>query len=74
MTTFSVFSPSRGLHSDGDPSGVFARELCRRSGALRDLRLDELHGDSSTPTREEITTVRFADISQAYRELLAGTG
>ncbi|MGY1434567.1 hypothetical protein [Streptomyces reniochalinae] len=50
-------------------NGRFARELCRKATALRDLRLDELHGSSSTPTREEITTVRFADISQAYQEL-----
>ncbi|SER90047.1 AAA family ATPase [Streptomyces qinglanensis] len=54
-------------------NGRFARELCRKATALRDLRLDELHGSSSTPTREEITTVRFADISQAYQELCDGT-
>ncbi|WP_412076443.1 hypothetical protein ACLF6K_12970 [Streptomyces xanthophaeus] len=46
-----------------------ARELCRKAAALRDLRLDELHGTSSTPTREELTTVRFVDVSQAFREL-----
>lgn len=50
-------------------NGRFARELCRKAAALRDLRLDELHGTSSTPTREELTTVRFVDISQAFREL-----
>ncbi|MEU2720717.1 AAA family ATPase [Streptomyces smyrnaeus] len=54
-------------------NGRFARELCRKAAALRDLRLDELHGSSSTPTREEITTVRFADISQAYQELCDST-
>ncbi|MGI5352453.1 AAA family ATPase [Streptomyces sp. CA-250714] len=54
-------------------NGRFARELCRKAAALRDLRLDELHGGSSTPTREEITTVRFADISQAYQELCDST-
>lgn len=50
-------------------NGRFARELCRKAAALRDLRLFETHDDSGTLTREEITTVRVADISQAYQEL-----
>ncbi|MFF3214923.1 AAA family ATPase [Streptomyces sp. NPDC002886] len=54
-------------------NGRFARELCRKAAALRDLRLYEHHGGSSgTLTREEITTVRFSDISQAYREFCEG--
>ncbi|MDX2685012.1 hypothetical protein [Streptomyces scabiei] len=50
-------------------NGRFARELCRKSTALRDLRLYDLYGGSDTPTREEIVTVRLADVSAAYREL-----
>ncbi len=50
-------------------NGRFARELCRKAAALRDLRLYELYGGSDTPTRAEITTVRLADISEAYQEL-----
>ncbi|MEV0093668.1 AAA family ATPase [Streptomyces sp. NPDC050738] len=52
-------------------NGRFARELCRKAGALRDLRVFELHGTSGTPSREEVTTVRFVDISQAYQDLCA---
>ncbi|OEV04508.1 hypothetical protein [Streptomyces oceani] len=49
--------------------GRLARELCRKAAALRDLRRYETHGDSGTLTRSEITTVRVADLSQAFREL-----
>ncbi|MCX4696450.1 AAA family ATPase [Streptomyces sp. NBC_01408] len=56
-------------HIDQLGNGRFARELCRKARDLRDLRLDELHGSSSTPTREELTTVCFVDISRAFREL-----
>lgn len=50
-------------------NGRFARELCRKAAALRDLRLYEHHADSGTLTREEITTVRATDISHAYQDL-----
>ncbi|MFZ3494063.1 AAA family ATPase [Streptomyces sp. 5.8] len=53
-------------------NGRFARELCRKAAALRDLRLYEQHGGVGALTREEITTVRFSDISQAYREFCDG--
>ncbi|MGV4927957.1 AAA family ATPase (plasmid) [Streptomyces sp. BHT-5-2] len=53
-------------------NGRFARELCRKATAHRDLRLYELHGGAGTLTREEITTVRVADVSQAYQELCDG--
>uniref|UniRef100_A0AAU2JYG4 AAA family ATPase n=1 Tax=Streptomyces sp. NBC_00049 TaxID=2903617 RepID=A0AAU2JYG4_9ACTN len=55
-------------------NGRFARELCRKATALRDLRLYESRGDSGALTREELTTVRVADVSQAYQELCNGTG
>ncbi|MBE1599076.1 AAA family ATPase [Streptomyces stelliscabiei] len=50
-------------------NGRFARELCRKAAALRDLRLYDRYGGSDTPTREEIVTVRLADVSAAFREL-----
>lgn len=53
-------------------NGRFVRELCRKAAALRDLRLYEVHGGSGTPSREDITTVRFGDITSAYRELRDG--
>lgn len=53
-------------------NGRFARELCRKAAALRDLRLCEGPGDFSTLTREELTTVRVPDISQAYEEFCDG--
>ncbi|AKZ57806.1 ATPase AAA [Streptomyces ambofaciens ATCC 23877] len=53
-------------------NGRFARELCRKAAALRDLRVFEVHGGSGTPSREDITTLRLADITAAYRELRAG--
>ncbi|MBQ1094598.1 AAA family ATPase [Streptomyces sp. b94] len=53
-------------------NGRFAGELCRKAAALRDLRVFEVHGGSGTPSREDITTLRLADITDAYREIRAG--
>ncbi|MFD4263771.1 AAA family ATPase [Streptomyces sp. NPDC058534] len=53
-------------------NGRFARELCRKAAALRDLRVFEAHGGIGTPSRDDITTLRLADITDAYRELRAG--
>ena len=53
-------------------NGRFVRELCRKAAALRDLRMYEIHGGSGTPSREELTTVRVADITTAFEELRAG--
>lgn len=50
-------------------NGRFARELCRKVAAARDLRLYERRGGIGTPTREETTTLRTDDLLQAYREL-----
>ncbi|WOX22075.1 AAA family ATPase [Streptomyces solicathayae] len=36
-------------------NGRFARELCRKAAALRDLRVYEVHGGSGMPSREELT-------------------
>lgn len=49
-------------------NGRFARELCRKAAARRDLRLCDHHGGLDGLTREEITTVRFSDVSEAYQE------
>ncbi|MFI6054489.1 AAA family ATPase [Streptomyces violascens] len=46
----------------------FVRELCFKAAAIRDLRLAESH-DGGAPTREEITTLLFADVDIAYHEL-----
>ncbi|MGW2858544.1 AAA family ATPase [Streptomyces sp. NPDC001205] len=48
----------------------FVRELCFKAAALRDLRLTESH-DGGAPTREEITTLLFADVDVAYAEVTA---
>lgn len=53
-------------------NGRFVREVCRKAAAQRDLRLYELHGDTGTPTREDITTLRLGDVTGAYRELRDG--
>ncbi|GAX50948.1 hypothetical protein SO3561_02447 [Streptomyces olivochromogenes] len=53
-------------------NGRFVRELCRKAAGLRDLRLYEVHGGTGTPSREDITTMRFEDITGAYRELRDG--
>ncbi|MFJ7773081.1 AAA family ATPase [Streptomyces sp. NPDC097107] len=55
-------------------NGRFARELCRKAVALRDLRLFDAHGGVGTPSREDITTLRLADVTDAYREIRAGVG
>lgn len=47
----------------------FARELCQKASAQRDLRLYATHADS-TPTREEMVTVLAEDVVAAHRELM----
>lgn len=47
----------------------FARELCQKTAAQRDLRLYAEHADS-TPTREEIVTVLAEDVVAAHDELM----
>ncbi|MGQ4488845.1 AAA family ATPase [Streptomyces sp. 372A] len=47
----------------------FARELCAKASAQRDLRLYSAHTDS-TPTREEMVTVLAWDIVAAHDELM----
>jgi type VII secretion ATPase EccA len=50
-------------------NGRFARELCRKAAASRDLRVYEALGGSGTPSIEDITTLRLGDVTAAYREL-----
>ncbi|OKJ75402.1 AAA family ATPase [Streptomyces sp. CB02460] len=47
----------------------FARELCAKASAQRDLRLFSAHADS-TPTREEMVTILAWDIVAAHDELM----
>lgn len=47
----------------------FARELCQKASAQRDLRLYATHADS-TPTRAEMVTVLAEDVVAAHQELM----
>lgn len=51
----------------------FARELCQKASAQRDLRLYATHADS-TPTRAEMVTVLAEDVVAAHRELMESHG
>ncbi|WP_285564294.1 AAA family ATPase [Streptomyces sp. RTGN2] len=51
----------------------FARELCQKAAAQRDLRLYAKH-IASTPTREEIVTVLAEDVVAAHEELMESHG
>ncbi|WP_395363512.1 AAA family ATPase [Streptomyces sp. YH02] len=55
-------------------NGRLARELCRKAASSRDLRLYDTHGGNVTPSREDLTTVRVADINTAYEELRSAGG
>ncbi|HEY9367237.1 AAA family ATPase [Streptomyces sp.] len=52
-------------------NGRFLRTLYEKSCAYRDLRLS---GYPGTPTREDLATLRLADLMQAYGEVLSGRG
>ncbi|MEV4436345.1 AAA family ATPase [Streptomyces sp. NPDC049585] len=52
-------------------NGRFLRTLYEKSCAYRDLRLS---GYGGTPTREDLATLRLADLMQAYGEVLSGPG
>ncbi|MCC3767107.1 AAA family ATPase [Streptomyces sp. UNOC14_S4] len=51
-------------------NGRFARELCQKASAARDLRLATALETGRTPTREEITTLLAGDVVTAYEELV----
>ncbi|WP_393062623.1 AAA family ATPase [Streptomyces sp. LN549] len=51
----------------------FARELCQKAAAQRDLRLYAKH-PTSTPTRAEIVTVLAEDVVAAHEELMESHG
>ncbi|MFD0024585.1 AAA family ATPase [Streptomyces sp. NPDC058382] len=51
----------------------FARELCQKASAQRDLRLYATHADS-TPSREEMVTVLARDVVAAHDELMESHG
>ncbi|WP_241847596.1 AAA family ATPase [Streptomyces sp. CB02009] len=55
-------------------NGRLARELCRKAASSRDLRLYDTHGGNATPSRDDLTTVRVADINTAYEELRSAGG
>ncbi|MEK9522733.1 AAA family ATPase [Streptomyces venezuelae] len=50
-------------------NGRLARELCRKAASCRDLRLYDTHGGHATPSREDLVTVRVADVNTAFEEL-----
>ncbi|KUJ69587.1 CbxX/CfqX [Streptomyces albus subsp. albus] len=52
-------------------NGRFLRTLYEKSCAYRDLRLS---GWTGIPTREDLATLRLADLMQAYGEVLSGRG
>ncbi|WP_327292141.1 AAA family ATPase [Streptomyces sp. NBC_01198] len=52
-------------------NGRLLRTLYEKSCAYRDLRLSEY---ATTPTREELSTLRLPDLMQAYGEVLSGRG
>ncbi|MEV6686225.1 AAA family ATPase [Streptomyces sp. NPDC051130] len=52
-------------------NGRFLRTLYEKSCAYRDLRLAGFAGD---PSREDLSTLRLADLMQAYGEVLSGRG
>ncbi|MEU6659478.1 AAA family ATPase [Streptomyces sp. NPDC046821] len=52
-------------------NGRFLRTLYEKSCAYRDLRLT---GYPSTPTRDDLATLRLPDLMQAYGEVLSGRG
>ncbi|MEV7282083.1 AAA family ATPase [Streptomyces sp. NPDC093111] len=52
-------------------NGRFLRTLYEKSCAYRDLRLS---GYPTTPTREDLATLRLPDLMQAYGEVLSGRG
>lgn len=49
-------------------NGRFAREICLKAAALRDLRLTDAPTEQPL-TREELTTLLLDDVTTAYREL-----
>ncbi|MGW0394469.1 AAA family ATPase [Streptomyces sp. NPDC003042] len=52
-------------------NGRFLRTLYEKSCAYRDLRLA---GFSGEPSRDDLATLRLADLMQAYGEVLSGRG
>ncbi|MGW1890691.1 AAA family ATPase [Streptomyces sp. NPDC002004] len=52
-------------------NGRFLRTLYEKSCAYRDLRLS---GYPGIPTRDDLATLRLADLMQAYGEVLSGRG
>ncbi|WP_128378443.1 AAA family ATPase [Streptomyces cavernae] len=52
-------------------NGRFLRTLYEKSCAYRDLRL---MGYPGTPSRDDLSTLRLADLMQAYGEVLSGRG
>ncbi|MFF7338249.1 AAA family ATPase [Streptomyces sp. NPDC008163] len=52
-------------------NGRFLRTLYEKSCAYRDLRLS---GCTTTPTRDDLATLRLPDLMQAYGEVLSGRG
>ncbi|MFF8713353.1 AAA family ATPase [Streptomyces sp. NPDC015184] len=63
-----------GGRADTLGNARFARELCQKAAAQRDLRLYAEHATGTTPTREEIVTVLAPDVTAAHQELMESHG
>ncbi|THV21667.1 AAA family ATPase [Glycomyces paridis] len=68
---FSFGMAVRSGDIDALGNGRFARDLCAKATAQRDLRLLSEYGDTGTPTVAEMTTVEAADVASAYGKLTA---
>ncbi|MER8027780.1 AAA family ATPase [Streptomyces bauhiniae] len=53
-------------------NGRFARELVRRTAAIRDLRVYDRYGSSGVPSQSELTTLHVDDVMDAHQELAGG--
>lgn len=68
LETFCTAIVDGGM-ADTVGNARFARELCQKASAQRDLRLYATHADS-TPTRAEMVTVLAEDVVAAHQELM----
>ncbi|MFJ1822209.1 AAA family ATPase [Streptomyces sp. NPDC088139] len=63
-----------GGMADSLGNARFARELCQKAAAQRDLRLYAEHAGGTTPSRQEIVTVLIQDVLAAHQELMESHG
>ncbi|MER7722974.1 AAA family ATPase [Streptomyces sp. NPDC096323] len=68
LRTFCTAIVDGGM-ADTVGNARFARELCQKASAQRDLRLYATHAES-TPSREQMVTVLAEDVVAAHQELM----